>query len=39
MYKVSISGEELGYVPNKEALEQRVKESVFKKEEIGRAHV
>lgn len=31
MYKVSISGEELGYVLNKEALEESVKESILEK--------
>ncbi len=29
MYKVSISGTELGYVQNKQALEQKVKESIL----------
>lgn len=33
MYKVSISGKQLGYVQNKQALEQRVKESILKEEE------
>lgn len=33
MYKVSISGEKLGYIQNKEALEEMVKESVIEKEE------
>ncbi len=33
MYKVSISGTELGYVQNKEALEEKVKESIIEVEE------
>lgn len=33
MYKVSISGSEKGYIQNKEALEEKVKESIFQKEE------
>ena len=33
MYKVSIAGEELGYIENKEALEEKVKESILEKEE------
>lgn len=33
MYKVSISGTELGYVQNKEALEEKVKESIMEVEE------
>lgn len=33
MYKVSISGTELGYVQNKEALEEIVKESMIEKEQ------
>lgn len=33
MYKVSISGTELGYIQNKEALEEKVKTSIFEKEE------
>lgn len=33
MYKVSISGTELGYVQNKQALEQKVKESILQEEE------
>lgn len=33
MYKVSISGVELGYVQNKEALEEIVKENILQKEE------
>lgn len=33
MYKVSILGEELGYVSNKEALEEIVKESILEKAE------
>ncbi len=33
MYKVSISGKELGYVQNKEALEESVKESILEKAE------
>lgn len=33
MYKVSISGEELGYVKNKEALEESVKERILEKAE------
>ncbi len=33
MYKVSISGIELGYVPNKEALEEKVKTSILEEEE------
>ena len=31
MYKVSVSGKELGYVQNKEALEEMVKESILEK--------
>lgn len=31
MYKVSVSGEALGYVQSKEALEEEVKESIIKK--------
>ncbi len=31
VYKVSISGKELGYVENKKALEEEVKESVIEK--------
>lgn len=31
MYKVSVSGEELGYIQNKEALEEIVKESIIQK--------
>lgn len=33
MYKVSISGTELGYVSNKQALEEKVKKSIVEKEE------
>ncbi len=33
MYKVSISGTELGYVNNKEALEEKVKENIIEKQE------
>ncbi len=33
MYKVSISGTELGYVPNKQALEEKVKNSILEEEE------
>lgn len=33
MYKVSVSGKDLGYVRNKEAFEERLKESVIEKEE------
>ena len=33
MYKVSISGTEVGYVQNKEALEERVKTSILDGEE------
>ena len=33
MYKVSVSGTELGYVQNKEALEEIVKENMLEKEE------
>ena len=33
MYKVSISGTELGYIKNKEALEEMVKESVIQKQQ------
>lgn len=33
MYRVSISGTELGYVQNKEALEEKVKESILENEE------
>lgn len=33
MYKVSISGTELGYVQNKEALEEKVKTSILENEE------
>lgn len=33
MYKVRISGEEIGYVPNKEALEESVKEKILEKAE------
>lgn len=33
MYKVSISGTELGYVPNKQALEEKVKSSILEEEE------
>lgn len=33
MYKVSISGEEVGYVQDKEAFEEKVKESVIQKQE------
>lgn len=33
LYKVSISGSEVGYIQNKEALEQKIKESILKKEE------
>lgn len=33
MYKVSISGTELGYVKNKEALEEKVKENIIEKQE------
>ena len=33
MYKVSVSGKDLGYVRNKEAFEEKVKESVIEKEE------
>lgn len=33
MYRVSISGTELGYVQNKEALEEKVKMSILEKEE------
>ncbi len=33
MYSVRIAGTELGYVQNKEALEEKVKESVLEKEE------
>lgn len=33
MYKVSVSGTELGYIQNKEALEEIVKESMIEKEE------
>lgn len=33
MYKVIISGEEVGYIQNKEALEESVKESIINKEE------
>lgn len=33
MYSVSIAGTELGYVQNKEALEEKVKEAVLEKEE------
>lgn len=32
MYKVTISGEELGYIQNKEALEERVKTSILQEE-------
>lgn len=33
MYKVSISGTEVGYIQNKEALEEMIKEDVIEKEE------
>ena len=33
MYKVSVSGNEMGYIQNKEALEQKVKEAILEKEE------
>lgn len=33
MYKVSISGSEIGYIQNKEALEEKVKEAILQKEE------
>ena len=33
MYKVSVSGAEVGYIQNKEALEEMVKESVIEKGE------
>ena len=33
MYRVSISGTELGYVQNKEALEEKVKKSILESEE------
>jgi murein DD-endopeptidase MepM/ murein hydrolase activator NlpD len=33
MYKVSISGQEIGYIQNKEALEEKVKENVIGTEE------
>lgn len=33
MYKVSILGTELGYVQNKQELEQKVKESILQEEE------
>lgn len=33
MYKVSISGTELGYINNKEALEEMVKENIIEKQE------
>lgn len=33
MYKVSISGTELGYIQNKEALEEKVKTNILEKEE------
>lgn len=33
MYKVSISGSEVGYTQDKEALEEKVKESILEKEE------
>lgn len=33
MYKVSVSGAEVGYIQNKEALEEMVKESVIEKQE------
>ena len=33
MYQVSVSGMELGYIQNKEALEEMVKESVLKENE------
>ena len=32
MYKVSISGEELGYIDNKEAFEESIKENIMQKE-------
>ncbi len=33
MYKVSVSGNEMGYIQNKEALEEKVKEAILEKEE------
>ena len=33
MYKVSVSGNEMGYIQNKEALEEKVKKAILEKEE------
>lgn len=33
MYKVSVCGNEMGYIQNKEALEEKVKDSILQKEE------